>query len=198
MLINQDYSMVKSASPIVQDVTTQISAQAMNISTINCKAETWAMVVGYFTPNVTGTWTLTVSTDGMSFLWLGGVALESFKDKNTLLIKNNDYNYDLFSVNIDLVSGTVYPLRYIYGNEGTSCLDFAISFTAPGNSFRVSDISDFVDPPEKYPLNIWSRPPVLFNVAAPQKSIISFKRSLTYYLYKELFGNGTSHSAKSE
>jgi hypothetical protein len=187
-----DYSMVKSATARIQGQVSQINTQAFAIKTLNCKAELWTMAIGYFTPNVTGTWNVTVSTDGMAFLWLGNAALEAFKDKNALFIKNNNYNYDLYVTQISLVSGTPYPLRFIYGNEGTSCLDFNITFTAPNNIYSIKDISNLVSVPEKYPLDIWNRPPTVFtNVPNPVPSIISFKYSLTYYFFRELILNGT-------
>ena len=71
--------------------------------------------IGYFTPDVTGTWTFGLAADDIAYIWIGPEALSGYTTSNQLAYSNNDAVYPITK---DLIAGVPYPIRVQYGNNG--------------------------------------------------------------------------------
>lgn len=70
--------------------------------------------VGYFKPDVTGSWTFRVHADDSTFLWIGLYASSGYTVTNRNVLSNGYNNIDS---TVTLTAGTYYPIRVQYGNH---------------------------------------------------------------------------------
>lgn len=172
--------------------TTAISNTYTNIETVNCLANQWITINGYFAPDVTGYWSIRMVTDGISYLWIGDEAFSTFDKTNTLLKKDDNYKYGVRFGTFYVEAGEFYPLRYIYGKETkVGCLSFSLRFARPGSSQFLDNLSNLVTAPNDFSaIPSWSVPLALLytlkNNSLVDDSFV--KPGLRYYLYDELFG----------
>ncbi len=82
--------------------------------------------VGYFRPNVTGTWTIGSGSDDASSIWIGATALAGYTTGNRTA-------NSAATGTISLVAGQFYPIRVIYGESG-GLEEIYFTFTPPGGT----------------------------------------------------------------
>lgn len=106
-----------------------------------------ASLSGWFVPDETGNWSLTMFAEDIAKLWMGDNALPLFQtDNNFLLGLTIDtatpvLSRSISSNNIPLVAGRYYPFCFIFGQNGTAATDglsFALRLTRPDGSTRVN------------------------------------------------------------
>jgi hypothetical protein len=101
--------------------------------------------VGYFKPDVTGTWTFWISSDDCSYLWLGNSALTGYTRSNALINNGGLHGMIELSNTISLTAGVSYPVRIQFGeNDGGDEMIF--SFQGPTGSTastKTSNLSGF-------------------------------------------------------
>lgn len=73
-------------------------------------------IKGYFLANYTGAHTFYLATDDGGWLWVGPTALAGYTTANALVKNGGQHGVQEVSANIDLVSGTYYPIRIQFGN----------------------------------------------------------------------------------
>ena len=102
---------------------------------------------GWFVPDETGNWSLTMFAEDMAKLWLGDNALPIFQNNdNWLLGLTSDtatpvLSRSVTSNNIPLVAGRYYPFCFMFGQTSTAATDglsFALRLTRPDGSTRVN------------------------------------------------------------
>jgi hypothetical protein len=74
--------------------------------------------LGYFKPDVTGTWNFILGSDDDSFLWIGQNALSGFTSSNANIAFPNPQPLAFTSCTIYLTAGVYYPIRILYGQQG--------------------------------------------------------------------------------
>jgi len=95
------------------------------------------MWVGYFIPDVSGTWTFFTSSDDSSLLWIGDPAISGypaisgFSAANAVVNNAGLHGDQERSGTITLDAGVQYPIRITFGeNSGGDIM--TVSFTPPG------------------------------------------------------------------
>jgi hypothetical protein len=74
--------------------------------------------LGYFKPTTTETYTLYISSDDGSYLWIGANALSGFTTANTTINNGGAHGPVEVSTTISLTAGTYYPIRMQFGEIG--------------------------------------------------------------------------------
>lgn len=102
---NNTVSNITGATPTGSSLATwfEIGGQPSNSS---------ELFVGYLKSDYTGTWTFTMSSDDGSALWIGPTAATGYTITNALI----KTNIGSVTGTIDLIAGSYYPIRLIYGN----------------------------------------------------------------------------------
>jgi len=89
---------------------------------------------GYFKPNMTGNWKFTLSTDNISLLWIGDIAINDYENLNAA-INTKGSN----TITLKLNANKHYPIRIQYGNSAlTQSNKFALSIVSPKNDDGIS------------------------------------------------------------
>jgi hypothetical protein len=173
---------LKNSGPrIIGNTIKEINQYALGIATPNCIANQWAMAIGYFRPNETGTWSIRIESDGMSFLWIGDTALQTFSEKNADVIKNDNFGYKLVTGTVNITAKMYYPIRYIFGNEQYSCASFKIYFARPRSNLWFSDFTGLIFYPDHGDLmNTWLFPPLINAPSAVNASTAANVTGWTY------------------
>lgn len=84
--------------------------------------------LGYFKPDITGTWNFILGSDDDSFIWIGQNALSGFTSSNANIAFPNPQGLIFNSFSINLTAGIYYPIRILYGeNSGLNQITFAFS-----------------------------------------------------------------------
>jgi hypothetical protein len=89
--------------------------------------------VGYFLANVTGTWTFYTNSDDGSQLWIGSNATSGYTIGNSTVDNSGSHAIREKSGTAELVSGTYYPIRIIFG-EDSGDDNMIVSFTPPSGT----------------------------------------------------------------
>lgn len=89
---------------------------------------------GFFKPSMTGNWTFTLSTDNISLLWIGDIAINDYENLNAA-INTNGSN----TVSLKMNSDNHYPIRIQYGNTSlTQSNKFTFTISSPKNDDGIS------------------------------------------------------------
>ena len=114
-------------------LTTDISSlfTGTNGSVINNNPQYMTILyTGRFLASVTGLYTFYTISDDASELWIGSIALTGYTVLNAVVNNSGTHGAIERSGTINLVAGTFYPIRIIYGEEGGG-ESMDISFTPP-------------------------------------------------------------------
>jgi hypothetical protein len=74
--------------------------------------------LGYFKPTTTETYTLYISSDDGSYLWIGANALSGFTTANANINNGGAHGNQERSGTVALTAGTYYPIRIQFGEIG--------------------------------------------------------------------------------
>jgi len=97
---------------------------------------------GYFKPNMTGNWKFTLSTDTVSLLWIGDIAINDYENTNAAI---NTKGSNTISLKLD--ANKHYPIRIQYGNDTlTQNNIFTLSILNPKNEDSVSLLCSLYNP----------------------------------------------------
>uniref|UniRef100_A0A6C0DD18 PA14 domain-containing protein n=1 Tax=viral metagenome TaxID=1070528 RepID=A0A6C0DD18_9ZZZZ len=97
---------------------------------------------GFFKPNMTGNWNFTLSTDTVSLLWVGDIAINDYENINaTINTKGSN------TISLKLTANKHYPIRIQYGNDAlTQNNKFALSITSPKNEDSIYLLCSLYNP----------------------------------------------------
>lgn len=73
--------------------------------------------LGYFKPDISGTWTFWINSDDSSLLWLGTYAESNFSLNNTLINNGGLHGMIEKTATVALNANTFYPIRIQYGEQ---------------------------------------------------------------------------------
>jgi hypothetical protein len=106
---------------------------------------TWS-IEGHFLAPTTGTYTFFTNSDDASYLWIGDNALQGYARSNALVNNGGLHPVQERSGTINLIAGTYYPIRIIYGNQNLPSgnpTELTISFSGPGIAKRTNGTGYF-------------------------------------------------------
>jgi hypothetical protein len=86
--------------------------------------------LGYFKPTTTQTYTLYISSDDGSYLWIGANALSGFTTANANINNGGAHGPVEVSTTISLTAGTYYPIRIQFGEIGGGDV-FSFNYSTP-------------------------------------------------------------------
>ncbi len=76
--------------------------------------------LGYFLPEVTGSYTFTTTSDDASYLWIGATAAAGYTTGNALVNNGGLHGAQSVSGSITLTAGVYYPIRIQAGNNAVT------------------------------------------------------------------------------
>ena len=85
--------------------------------------------VGYFRPNISGSWSFRLWGNDVGYFWLGTNALSGYTTSNRDIVANLATG----TTSISLIAGVYYPIR-IRHSQQTGVNDLQLGFTPPGGS----------------------------------------------------------------
>ena len=97
--------------------------------------------LGYFLPDVSGTWTFWSNSDDASYVWIGSNATSGYTVANSLINNGGGHPITEVSNTINMVAGTYYPIRIQYG-DGIYDDNMIFSFQGPIGSRASTKITD--------------------------------------------------------
>ena len=86
--------------------------------------------LGYFKPTTTETYTLYISSDDGSYLWIGANALSGFTTANATINNGGAHGTVERSATVSLTAGTYYPIRMQFGEIGGGDV-FTFNYSTP-------------------------------------------------------------------
>ena len=86
--------------------------------------------LGYFKPTTTETYTLFISSDDGSYLWIGANALSGFTTANATINNGGAHGPVEVSATVSLTAGTYYPIRMQFGEIGGGDV-FTFNYSTP-------------------------------------------------------------------
>ena len=86
--------------------------------------------LGYFKPTTTQTYTLYISSDDGSYLWIGANALSGFTTANANINNGGAHGPIEVSTTISLTAGIYYPIRIQFGEIGGGDV-FSFNYSTP-------------------------------------------------------------------
>jgi hypothetical protein len=86
--------------------------------------------LGYFKPTTTQTYTLYISSDDGSYLWIGANALSGFTTANANINNGGAHGNVEQSGTVALTAGTYYPIRIQFGEIGGGDV-FSFNYSTP-------------------------------------------------------------------
>lgn len=117
--MNDDVNFFKNAPVITQGISTKFSSisQATNNSSDNNSTKISIEWVGYLKSNITANYTLVLSSDDCSYMWIGDNAISNYT-KNNAFINNGGLHPTTTKINTMLLnSNTYYPVRIQFGQK---------------------------------------------------------------------------------
>jgi GLEYA domain len=119
---NNTVSNITGATPTGSGLATnfEIPSQPSNRS---------ELFMGYLKSDYTGTWTFTMTSDDGSVLWIGPNAANGYTLANSLIRTS----IGTVTGTVDLVAGSYYPIRLIYGN-GPAGGSLTLNYSHTGQS----------------------------------------------------------------
>jgi hypothetical protein len=92
-----------------------------------------ADITGYFKPDVSGTWSFSLTSDDASYLWLPAAGGSNDTTASALINNGGLHGSTTVSQSIALNSNVYYPIRIVYGQDAGAATLLA-EFTPPGGS----------------------------------------------------------------
>jgi len=86
--------------------------------------------LGYFKPTTTETYTLYISSDDGSYLWIGANALSGFTTANANMNNGGAHGQIEVSTTVSLTAGVYYPIRIQFGEIGGGDV-FTFNYSTP-------------------------------------------------------------------
>ena len=86
--------------------------------------------LGYFKPTTTETYTLYISSDDGSYLWIGANALSGFTTANANMNNGGAHGQIEVSTTVSLTAGVYYPIRMQFGEIGGGDV-FTFNYSTP-------------------------------------------------------------------
>ena len=86
--------------------------------------------LGYFKPTTTETYTLYISSDDGSYLWIGANALSGFTTANANMNNGGAHGQIEVSTTVPLTAGVYYPIRMQFGEIGGGDV-FTFNYSTP-------------------------------------------------------------------
>jgi len=94
---------------------TNVSTATSGVQAVNGSENYSIFWYGYLLSDFTGTWTFGLNSDDGSYLWLGDTASTGYTVANSLINNGGLHGPTLKTATKDLVSGTSYPIRIMFG-----------------------------------------------------------------------------------
>ena len=113
------------ANPATSVQTTAISEPSSDDGT-NFSVQ-W---LGYFKPTTTETYTLFISSDDGSYLWIGANAISGFSTANSTINNGGAHGTTEQSATVSLTAGVYYPIRMQFGEIGGGDV-FTFNYSTP-------------------------------------------------------------------
>ena len=98
--------------------------------------------LGYFKPDVTGTWAFSTDSDDGSYLWVGSTATSGYTSSNCLVNNSGYHAMQKIEGTISLTAGIYYPIRIQYGNSAYNN-NMIVRFRNPVGSERTDGTGFF-------------------------------------------------------
>jgi len=114
---NPDYDATATETNYGYGITdfSNVSTATGGVQAVNGSNNYSIFWYGYFLSDYTGTWTFGLNSDDGSYLWLGDEALSGYTVNNSLINDGSTHPMTLKTATKDLVSGTYYPIRIMFG-----------------------------------------------------------------------------------
>ena len=97
--------------------------------------------VGFFKPDVTGTWTFWTNSDDASYLWIGPTATSGYTTGNCIINNGGLHPMVERSGTANLIANTYYPIRIQFGQNGGGD-NMIVNFQGPAGSAASSRRTD--------------------------------------------------------
>lgn len=111
-----------------------------NINNFSSNADNYSWQwMGYFKPNVSGTWTFFTASDDASYLWIGTTAVTGYLPSNATVNNGGLHGTQERSGTVYLEANKFYPIRIMFGELGGGDI-MTVSFTPPGGSKTTNGI----------------------------------------------------------
>jgi GLEYA domain len=160
---------------------------AVNQSTVSAQ---WT---GYFVPTQGGTWSLAITSDDCSYMWIGPYATSGYTTGNASASNPGTHGMTTSTYTASFISGQYYPIRIQYG-AGGSPNDFNFAITPPGGSATYSP-SAYIATGNPFTLSVGSALGIQGNVYASNNETLSNSVSnIGYISYVEDINKRYIHS----
>jgi len=130
--VNGAYSLDPAGLANNNSVTQTNVLTSISDFTSNSEQYSWKWL-GYFKPNITGTWNFYTSSDDGSFLWLGSIANSGFTMDNATVDNRGDHGNTRANGSKFLVANTYYYMR-VHFSENAGGDIMTLGFTPPGGA----------------------------------------------------------------
>ena len=129
---NENPSFFATATPATYGVNPATSVQTTTISEPSSDDGTNFSVqwLGYFKPTTTETYTLFISSDDGSYLWIGANAISGFSTANSTINNGGAHSNTERSATVSLTAGVYYPIRMQFGEIGGGDV-FTFNYSTP-------------------------------------------------------------------
>ena len=129
---NENPSFFATATPATYGTNPSTSVQTTAISEPSSDDGSNFSVqwLGYFKPTTTETYTLYISSDDGSYLWIGANALSGFTTANATINNGGAHGTVERSATVSLTAGTYYPIRMQFGEIGGGDV-FTFNYSTP-------------------------------------------------------------------
>ena len=117
---NENPSFFATATPATYGTNPATSVQTTAISEPSSDDGSNFSVqwLGYFKPTTTETYTLFISSDDGSYLWIGANAISGFTTANSTINNGGAHGPVEVSATVSLTAGIYYPIRMQFGEIG--------------------------------------------------------------------------------
>lgn len=129
---NENPSFFATATPTTYGSNPATSVQTTSISESgNDDGSNFSVQwLGYFKPTTTDTYTIYISSDDGSYLWIGSNALSGFTTSNATINNGGAHGTQEVSGTVSLTAGTYYPIRMQFGEIGGGDV-FSFNYSTP-------------------------------------------------------------------
>ena len=116
---------------------TNIGTATQENQPVNGAEQYTVLWLGYFfTGNNSGTFTFYTTSDDLSYLWIGAVALSGYTTGNCVVNNGGAHGMNQRSGTISLSANTYYPIRILFGEAGGGD-NIYVWFNLPGSSTNI-------------------------------------------------------------
>ena len=129
---NENPSVFATAIPTTYGTNPATSIQTTTISEAATDDGSNFMVqwLGYFKPTTTETYTLYISSDDGSYLWIGANAISGFTTANSTINNGGAHGNTERNTTVSLTAGIYYPIRIQFGEISGGDV-FAFNYSTP-------------------------------------------------------------------